>query len=41
MARLKGAVAAGAVGVLWAVNRMLEREGRAAVGPGGEAGRFR
>ena len=39
--RLKAAVAAGAVGGLWALNRRLEREGRAPVGPGGEARRFR
>ena len=39
--RLKAAVAAGAVGGLWALNRRLEREGRAPAGPGGEARRFR
>jgi pimeloyl-ACP methyl ester carboxylesterase len=41
MVRLKAAVAAGAVGGLWALNRRLEREGRAPAGPGGEARRFR
>ena len=39
--RLKAAVAAVVVGGLWALNRRLEREGRAPVGPGGEARRFR
>ncbi|MDP9439835.1 MAG: alpha/beta fold hydrolase [Actinomycetota bacterium] len=41
MVRLKAAVAAGAVGGLWALNRRLERGGRAPTGLGGEARRFR
>ncbi|MDP8900498.1 MAG: alpha/beta fold hydrolase [Actinomycetota bacterium] len=41
MVGLKAAVAAGAVGGLWALNRRLERGGRAPTGLGGEARRFR
>jgi pimeloyl-ACP methyl ester carboxylesterase len=41
MVRLKAAVAAGAVGGLWALNKRLEAGGRAAAGLGGEARRFR
>ncbi len=40
MVRLKAAVAAGAVGGLWALNRRLEMGGPAPVGLGGRAGRF-
>ena len=39
--RLKAAVAAGAIGGLWALNKRLEAGGRAAAGLGGEARRFR
>ena len=41
MARLKTAVAAGAVGGLWMLNRRLERGGRPASGLGGAARRYR
>jgi pimeloyl-ACP methyl ester carboxylesterase len=41
MARLKAAVAAGALGGLWAFNRRLEGGGRPPVALGGEARRFR
>ena len=41
MVRLKAAVAAGAVGGLWALNRRLEAGGPAPAGLGGEARRFR
>jgi pimeloyl-ACP methyl ester carboxylesterase len=41
MVGLKAAVAAGAVGGLWALNRRLERVGRAPAALGGEAKRFR
>lgn len=41
MVGLKAAVAAGAVGGLWVLNRRLERGGRATAGLGGEARRFR
>ena len=41
MVRLKAAVAAGAVGGLWALNRRLEAGGPAPLGLGGEARRFR
>ena len=41
MVRLKAAVAAGAVGGLWVLNRRLERGGRASGALGGEVKRFR
>jgi len=41
MVGLKAAVAAGVVGGLWALNRRLERGGRAPAGLGGGARRFR
>lgn len=41
MVGLKAAVAAGAVGGLWALNRRLERGGRTPAALGGEARRFR